>query len=90
MTRYRKKPVVIDAIRYQPGENCREVWDFLGWDWADHDGPCAPDDTLGIDTPEGIMTARPGDWIIRGVAGERYPCKDAIFRETYEPAGGDQ
>ena len=37
-----------------------------------------------IYTLEGTMTAQPGDWIITGVAGERYPCKDNIFRATYE------
>lgn len=41
---------------------------------------------IAIDTLEGTMTASPGDWIIRGVQGEFYPIKDAIFRETYEPA----
>ena len=38
-----------------------------------------------IHTLEGDMTAEPGDWIITGVAGEVYPCKDGIFRKTYEP-----
>jgi hypothetical protein len=40
-----------------------------------------------IQTLEGPMTAMPGDWIIIGVAGEKYSCKDAIFRRTYEPVG---
>lgn len=60
MTRYRKKPVVIDAER----------WDGPG--------------TYPIETLEGIMTASPGDWIITGVKGERYPCKPEIFEATYE------
>lgn len=38
-----------------------------------------------IDTLEGVMMAGAGDWLITGVAGERYPCKDDIFRRTYEP-----
>lgn len=42
-------------------------------------------DTLAIETLEGIMTARPGDWIITGVLGEQYPCKPDIFEKTYEP-----
>lgn len=42
---------------------------------------------LLIDTLEGQMTASPGDWIIRGVAGEIYPCKHDIFKATYEPVG---
>jgi hypothetical protein len=40
-----------------------------------------------IQTLEGPMTAMPGDWIIVGIAGEKYSCKDAIFRRTYEPVG---
>lgn len=37
-----------------------------------------------IDTLEGVMTANPGDWIITGIKGERYPCKDDIFRASYD------
>lgn len=40
-----------------------------------------------IKTLEGPMTAMPGDWIITGVEGEKYSCKDEIFRQTYEPVG---
>ncbi|MCO1336080.1 PGDYG domain-containing protein [Microbulbifer sp. OS29] len=43
-----------------------------------------------IDTLEGGHTACPGDWIITGVQGERYPCKSDIFQQTYEPVEGDQ
>jgi hypothetical protein len=46
-------------------------------------------DKLLIVTPEGVMTASAGDWIIRGVAGELYPCKPEIFAATYEPAPSD-
>lgn len=42
-----------------------------------------------IETLEGRMRANIGDWIITGVAGEHYPCKDKIFRATYEPVDGD-
>ena len=42
-----------------------------------------------IITLEGTMTAEPGDWIITGVKGERYPCKDDIFRATYEAINAD-
>ncbi len=38
-----------------------------------------------IHTLEGVMTAMPGDWVITGIAGERYPCKPDIFEATYEP-----
>lgn len=81
--KFRKKPVEIEAIRYLPPGNCRDVWEFLGWDWTDHE-ECDESDEIGIDTLEGIMTAHPGDWIIRGVEGEFYPCKPCIFAATYE------
>lgn len=60
MSRFRKKPVVIEAIRLVS--------------------------QVVIATPEGSMIGSPGDWLITGVAGEKYPCKDTIFRQTYEPA----
>lgn len=43
---------------------------------------------IKIDTPEGVMTARPGDWIITGVAGEQYPCDADIFARTYSQCDG--
>ena len=42
---------------------------------------------IAIQTLEGVMVASPGDWIIRGVQGEFYPCKPDIFEATYEPVG---
>lgn len=44
--------------------------------------------TVHVDTPEGQMVGNPGDWLITGVEGEQYPCKDSIFRATYEPVSG--
>ncbi len=72
------KPVVIEAVHYT-GDNLTEI---LAFDdriqWSDFLG-------LGIGTLEGMMTANVGDWIIKGVAGEVYPCKPGIFDATYEP-----
>lgn len=45
---------------------------------------------IEIETLEGIMIGNPGDWLITGVAGEKYPCKDDIFRATYEPVDGEE
>lgn len=115
MPKFRKKPVVIDAVcwnghtlgltnapvdLYQPADpNVRlEMPDWLP--------KCLPplqtealtraavkpgeirryDDFLHIGTLEGVTTAAPGDWIIRGNKGELYPCKPDIFAATYEPA----
>ena len=44
---------------------------------------------IQIETLEGVMTASPGDWIITGVNGEKYPCKNDIFEKTYEPVSED-
>ena len=77
--KYRKKPVVIDAIQYD-GKNCMAV---LAWAGASQ----ITEDFLGgleIPTLEGTMKASVGDWIIRGVRGELYPCKPDIFAATYE------
>jgi len=93
--KFRKKPVVIEAIQYT-GENLREVLDFTGrhpdfekWfegfdDYQQHVEK--NDNIFKIFTLEGVMEATPGDWIIRGVKGEHYPCKSDIFAATYEPA----
>lgn len=84
MMRYRKKPVVVEAIQFQgDGKNTEKVLDFIGEGVAVL-SPCGC--SLRIDTLEGRMIALPGHWIIRGVAGEIYPCKPEIFAATYEPA----
>ena len=85
--KYRKKPVVIEAIRYQPGPggNCDTIRAFMGLGA----GACYCDhaSTWTIPTLEGEMEASPGDYIIRGVKGEFYPCKSDIFEATYEAVG---
>jgi hypothetical protein len=85
--RYRKKPVVIEAIRYDPPNNCAEVAAFLGVDdyvCPDYDDEGHGEEVWLIETLEGTMEASPGDFIIRGVQGEFYPCKPDIFAATYE------
>lgn len=77
---YRKKPVIIEAIRYD-GKNMYEIVKFVGVNCAILREPQKP---VLINTLEGSMTANPGDWIIKGVKGEFYPCKPEIFEETYE------
>ena len=79
MAKYRKKPVVIEAIQWT-GANHAEVIDFMSGDSLDF-----RDEGLFIHTREGDMYAAPGDWIIKGVKGEFYPCKPEIFAQTYEP-----
>jgi hypothetical protein len=78
MPKFRKKPVVINAVRWT-GENWEEIADF-------HRGDAftTTERVLNIATLEGVMQAQPGDWIIEGVKGEVYPCKPDIFAATYE------
>jgi hypothetical protein len=81
--RYRKKPVVIEAIEFT-GDNTREVAAFIGAD--DPSQYVGDHDAIIIDTLEGPMRADLGDYVIRGIAGEHYPCKPDIFWKTYEAA----
>lgn len=95
--RFRKKPVVIEAMQY-PGHSVTGVDNLLAFeDWfhwfhgAGGTGRYIGDKlhvTTLEDGPNGeaIHVADPGDWIIRGVKGELYPCKPDIFAATYEPA----
>jgi hypothetical protein len=77
--KYRKKPVVIDAVQWTGANTDAVLWfvpvAVLG------DRP----ETLLVPTLEGDHIARVGDWIIKGVQGEYYPCKPDIFEMSYEP-----
>uniref|UniRef100_A0A6M3JW18 Uncharacterized protein n=2 Tax=viral metagenome TaxID=1070528 RepID=A0A6M3JW18_9ZZZZ len=80
---FRKKPVTIQAIQWD-GKNLNELRMFMKPDYPAHGTEAYPD-CLIIATLEGNHRANIGDWIIRGVKGEFYPCKPDIFQETYEP-----
>jgi len=89
MAQYRKKPVVIEAIQWN-GKNFDQISQFIG---ENHGHKKAHEDAeeaaiksgkYYISTLEGIMTASKGDWIIKGVSGEFYPCKPEVFETTYE------
>jgi hypothetical protein len=90
MAKYRKKPIVIDAIQYN-GEITGELHRFLAEEnncsyHFSYENCDQPNETvyLIIHTLEGHMRATPGDWIIKGVNQEFYPCKNDIFEKTYE------
>ncbi|MGW5633928.1 hypothetical protein [Streptomyces sp. NPDC003832] len=92
MARYRKLPVEIDAVHYD-GTNLDEITVFLGQSGKAQEtrlpGPGRGlHDGILIRTLEGDMTASVGDWIIRGIQGEYYPCKPDIFAATYEAVNG--
>jgi hypothetical protein len=89
MTKWRKKPVVIEAVQFDVGGAHKtrlpdgvivtkhspgaDNFNYMGFEF-------------GIETLEGVMQVRDRDWIITGVKGERYPCKPDIFEATYEAA----
>jgi hypothetical protein len=84
MNQYRKLPVEVEAMQFNNDET---TFDLLHWANASRTGlPFVRwiNDRLEVPTFEGTMTANVGDWIIRGVAGELYPCKPDIFAATYE------
>lgn len=83
MAKYRKKPVVIEAVQWT-GDNLKELKQMEGFNES-YDLYCGE---LKIKTLEGIMTASVGDYIIRGVNGEFYPCKPDVFEKTYEIVEG--
>lgn len=93
MSMYRKKPLVVHAEVYRAGledghgyrapEGIVFTWDGLG---RLVDPPRDREWVPVIKTLEGYMAITPGDYIITGVMGERYPCKPDVFAATYEPA----
>ena len=80
--RFRKKPVIIEAIQLNTG-NLESVAE---WCSGSLKGVLLARSfwVIEIDTLEGQITARVGDWVIRGINGEFYPCKSDIFEKTYE------
>lgn len=87
MPKFRKKPVVIEAVQWN-GKNMDEVNEFIGVAKNPSKSKHAygGDGKIYIKTLEGVMEASKGDWIIKGISKELYPCKPDIFEKTYEPA----
>ena len=108
--RFRKKPVVIEAVRWDGVTVFAQAWpewlrravelgdsdgptkaarrEQVGAMWIEYPSICEhePPVVFKIRTLEGVMSASPGDWIVRGVKGELYACKPDIFEQTYEEA----
>lgn len=80
ISKYVKKPVVVEAVKYT-GQNKNEIESFVGKELTQR-----LDGSLQIETLEGIMCANVGDYVIKGVSGEFYPCKPIIFNKTYDLA----
>ncbi len=92
--KFRKKPVIVEAMEYSTSD---DYYDIRDWVQA-FGGKCTKQYTLGllndivfgIQTLEGDMLARLGDWIIKGINGEFYPCKSEIFEKTYDEVTNDR
>lgn len=83
--KYRKKPVVIEAIQFiDNADRIMEIHEFLGRDTMRINYEDKYNPYIKIETLEGTMKASVGDYIIKGVNGEFYPCKPDIFEKTYE------
>lgn len=88
MAKYRMKPVVIEAIQWN-GANHLICETFMKGSGAYISYEFSQIGEIVVPTPEGNMLASPGDWIIKGVNGEFYPCKSDIFDKTYIEDGDD-
>lgn len=78
-SKFRKKPVVIEAVHFRLFSQAVEIARWCGGYVSG-----ITETEIRIPTPKGEMTAKCGDWIIKGVKGEFYPCKSDIFEQTYE------
>lgn len=81
MAKYRKRPVVIDAWPFKDNKTCFDALQEMGVP-IKYDYQSTPH--CFIETLEGVHQVTDGDWIIKGVKGEFYPCKPDIFEQTYE------
>lgn len=84
--RYRKKPVEIEAMQFLSTRSAEAIVRWMGTPpgFANIEPATGACLSIDIKTLEGTMRADRGDWIIRGVQGEFYPCKPDIFEATYE------
>ena len=87
LMRYRKKPVVVEAVQFSGlWEDAPKIIAFTEGKAFERSDLDFKRQYLSIETLEGVMNISPKDWVIKGVKGEFYPCKPDIFEATYEPA----
>lgn len=85
MAKYRKKPVVVEAMQFVgDSDSYNKIREFAKGKIDLWEGRATNPQSLMVRTLEGNMIASCGDYIIRGVNGEFYPCKPDIFEKTYE------
>lgn len=91
LKKYKKKPVVIDAVRFS-GSSTHvehiETWMATG-EYIEPELIACDITDMHISTLEGVMTVKPGDYIVKGIKGEFYPCKPDIFEEMYDEVEND-
>lgn len=87
--RYRKRPVQVEALRHTRQQDTFAALRESGWGDAAERVVALADGSLEVETPNGPVALRPGEWVVRGVAGEVYPCRNDIFERTYEPDDPD-
>lgn len=78
--KYRKKPVIIEAVKYTDPDSVKAIIQMAG----SGKGITNTETHLHILTLEGVMIANKGDYVIKGIAGEIYPCKPDIFKALYD------
>ena len=95
--RYRKKPVVIEAVQFVfTEEGIKQLYDFCGSALGSYAKPTDSPAEIQVGTLEDgdhfrtVHIATEGDWIIKGVQGEFYPCKPDIFEQTYEAVNDEE
>lgn len=94
MAHFRKKPLIIEAIRYTGSKvSFDTIWEWTGGFAGPNQGYSGTEDDpqeFDIKTLEGLVQVSVGDWVIKGVKGEFYPCRPDIFEATYEPVDDDR
>lgn len=81
MGKFRRKPLIVEAEQWFENKKVEGVYTTKTIS-AGRDGSSDP---VGfIETLEGVMVVNPGDWIITGIEGEKYACKESVFEKTYE------
>ena len=92
MAKYTKKPFVIDAVQFGASDFLnwepwvQEAYDQRQWSYSIDPATLIPNGFV-VKTLEGDMKANPGDYLIKGVKGELYPCREDIFKMTYDKVG---
>lgn len=89
LQRFQKRPLVIQAVQWDETIGTFVELEAAGLRWSRHTGHASQPDYRGnlrIITLEGPVNVQKGDWIIRGIAGEWYPCADSLFRDSFDLA----